>query len=532
MEIIYQEEFRSASQSGRNDRLVIHRRAGGANRALIIFVHGFGGSRYTTWGKFPQFLFADFPSGRHPELDLGFYEYRTAFRRLQFTRSIPVKQEAQVLADIVRDLKDYRKVIFIVHSMGGILAKAAIANLIGRNDPNARAALAKVVGLIMFGTPQAGSSWVPTWLAWLTNDTRVLVNHNDLLTDIDKVFGDHVASRVTDFRPDRLLIPIWGVLGAEDFWVGTFSGRLGMTSGQQKLVEGSHTEIVKPKHGQGDGYVWVRDRINECLSIDQSVLSQKQSRDPIGECLYTIEEHVSKIYEELWQAYRPVLQASGTVPLEADTVHALMEPINAFALSGPHRRRVLEALQQLRVLLQRNGSVQQLANSVDRFLGRLRDHEESDSCFMRSLTEELGSQGRVNDGTRAHIENWMKSVKRLCEDVVTAVGGVRGSQYQNLPFDKDKATRFAGRVERLIRNGQDLLSRESFMRGRGDGRSELVGWLTEAQQITEALPGGSNSYRTQLSKTLGLELDEGDVYKKAQSVYQIMRRLLESDELG
>ena len=73
MEIIYQEVFRPVSQSGRNDRLVIHRRAKGDDRALIIFVHGFGGNWYTTWGKFPQFLFADFLKERRPELGLGLY---------------------------------------------------------------------------------------------------------------------------------------------------------------------------------------------------------------------------------------------------------------------------------------------------------------------------------------------------------------------------------------------------------------------------------------------------------------------------
>ena len=530
MQVVYQEDFETASSAVRNDPLVIHRRSRGQDRAIIIFIHGFGGNRYTTWGKFPQFLFADFPKESRPELDLGFYEYRTAFRRLRFTRSITLKKEAGILADVIRDLGDYRKVILIVHSMGGILAKAAISNLIGRNDQNARTALARIVGVIMLATPQAGSSWIPPWLAWITNDTAVLANHNELLTDIDKVFEEHVVSRVSDFRPDRILIPTWVVLAAEDLWVGTFSARLGMASEQQKLVRGSHTEIVKPKDGQSDAYVWVRNRIKECLVFDRSSLAEKISSDPVEKCLYTIETHAGEIYEELWRAYRPVLLAGGTKGLEDSRLHVLMEPITAFALSGPHRREILNALQQLRVLLPENSSVEHLTSSVDRFLSELREHHKNDSCFMQTLSGELRTDGRVGDGTRAEIENWTKRVKLLCEDVVTPVARIRGSRHHDSKFDKEKAKKLGERISRLISSGQGLLSRWSFMRGRGNGRSEIIGWLTEARQVSAALPSELDSYRTELRKALGPELTEGDIYAKAQVIYEIMRQLRDAIE--
>jgi pimeloyl-ACP methyl ester carboxylesterase len=305
-----------------NEPLVIHRRTKGQDRAILIFIHGFGGNRYSTWGKFPEFLFVDFPKEFRPELDLGFYEYRTAFRRIRFTRSVTLKKEAGLLADLIRDLSDYRKVIFIVHSMGGILTKAAIRDLIGRNDPKARDALAKIVGLILMATPQAGSSWVPPFLSWLTNDTRVLANHNELLTDIDATFTEHVVSRINDYRADRILIPTWAVLAVEDLWVDIFSARLGLTAEQQKRVRGSHTEIVKPEHEQSDAYDWVRQRIKDCLAFDPSTLVRKVSTNPVNACVGAVEKHVGDIYEEMWQAYRHVLLASGTTGLEAKEVDA------------------------------------------------------------------------------------------------------------------------------------------------------------------------------------------------------------------
>jgi hypothetical protein len=44
MQVIYQEDFQTPAFSPfRNDPLVIHRRTRGQDRAIIIFVHGFGG---------------------------------------------------------------------------------------------------------------------------------------------------------------------------------------------------------------------------------------------------------------------------------------------------------------------------------------------------------------------------------------------------------------------------------------------------------------------------------------------------------
>src|SRR5436309_15616 len=82
--------------------LVIHQRSAKThNQALIIFVHGLGGSRYgkkATWGQFPTFVYEDFP-----ELDVGLYAYRTLFGRLKFWESVRLDTEAEVFAGIIRD---------------------------------------------------------------------------------------------------------------------------------------------------------------------------------------------------------------------------------------------------------------------------------------------------------------------------------------------------------------------------------------------------------------------------------------------
>jgi pimeloyl-ACP methyl ester carboxylesterase len=372
MQIIQQNAFeKPALPLFKNEPLVVHRRTEGHNRAIVIFVHGLGGNRYTTWGEFPTFLFDDFANQDKFALDLGFYEYRTAFRRLRITRSIKLVTEAAVLADIIRDLGDYQKIIFIVHSEGGILVKAAIANLVLRKDPRARTALTRIAALIMMATPQAGSLWIPRLFSWINEDTRVLAPHSALLTEIAATFNEHVVSRTADYRSDRTLIPTWMVKAAEDMWVDQFSAGLGLAKEQQKLVRGSHTEIVKPSHSGSDAYRWVRDRIVESLSLDLSKLTD-----------------------------------------------------------------------------------QALGNSVD---------------TERELIDQISL---------------------------------------------------------LVGSGGPMLDKLQFIQGNGHGRGVLIAWLTEARQITKILPDRLDSYKSELTTTMGPDLGGGNVYTKARTVYEIMCQLL------
>lgn len=523
MQIIQQSAFgKPTFPLFKNEPLVIHRCPGGGKRALVIFVHGLGGSRYTTWGEFPTFLFRDFATQDPLALDLGFYEYRTALGRLRITRSIKLQTEAAVLADILRDFGDYQKIFFVVHSLGGILVKAAIANLVLRRDQKAGAALNKIDALIMMATPQDGSLWVPPFLSWITEDTRALAPHGSLLTGIAATFNEHIVSRTKDYRSDRILIPTSMVKAAEDMWVDAFSAGLGLNSEQQKLVRGYHTEIVKPTHSGSDAYVWVRGRIQEGLSLDRARLVDESSCSSVDGCIDRLTRDVGKLYEELWQAYVPALQADQPGGIEAPKAVALLEPIDQFARSGPIRRSLLDALGQLRVLLQADVSTQALELSVGRFLDEVTRYH----CFRDSVFDELRAQGRVGDALRQEVLGWSNGVKRRSEDVIGTAAQIRASRQLDSAFTKEKEAELANHISVLLGAGEQMLGHLSFTRGRGDGRSELVGRLTEARQITLTLPGRLDSYKSELVKTIGLDLSEGDVYAKCKTVYEIMKRLL------
>ncbi len=256
------EEFRVLDDADvpADEPLVVHD-GGREPSRLVVFVHGLGGSRYGTWGDFPRFVFEDF---RDAGVAVGLYGYRTAAGRLRRSSSLDLEREATILADTVRDLPSTcQRVIIVAHSMGGLLAKAAIKSLIERHE---RGALARIAGLVLMATPQAGSLRVPSFLAWFSRDAAALEAHGDLVTRITEAFTDRVSQVPVPGDADRFVIPTWAVIAPADQWVDRLSAGLQIPSPRRKEVRGSHTSIVKPRDRTGSAYTFVRNALAECIT--------------------------------------------------------------------------------------------------------------------------------------------------------------------------------------------------------------------------------------------------------------------------
>lgn len=240
-----------------NEPLVVHQRTPDSqNCSLIIFVHGLRGSRYgeaPTWGDFPRFVFEDFP-----QLDVGLYRYKTALEK----DTIPLPDEAQVFSGILRDdLRQYKTIILVGHSMGGLLCKAVIAHLID----TARDTLKRIGGLFLLASPQLGSLRMPKFLSLFSSDAKALEPHGSFITAINDKFEDNLYLDEKIQAVDKTIIPTWGVRGTSDEWVDALSAGIGLSSMREKVIRGSHTDVVKPKSKTADPYPWVKERIEICL---------------------------------------------------------------------------------------------------------------------------------------------------------------------------------------------------------------------------------------------------------------------------
>lgn len=251
MRVVVQEKFERPAdwKALAEEALVVHRKSDERrNDDVLLFVHGLGGGRYSTWGGFPELLFTDMPA-----CDIALYSYRTLAGRLKFWRSVPFEQEARTLAGLVRE-SEYPHVLLVGHSMGGLLIKAVVRELVNTNQLEA---LGKVAGLLLMATPQAGSLRVPGFLSWLTVDTRALKAHGPLVRDTAQTFQDRIHAVEGEWMRDRFTLPVWAVEGSSDIWVDKLSSGLGLESRRKLSVRGSHTSIVKPTTAADDAYRFV-----------------------------------------------------------------------------------------------------------------------------------------------------------------------------------------------------------------------------------------------------------------------------------
>lgn len=148
---LFPSSFQEPSADDDAPLFIYVRGKGTANEVLAIFVHGLGGRRYgkkATWGHFPKFIYEDLPN-----VDVGLYAYRTLFKRFKIFDSVSLDVEAEVFAGILRENANYKTVILLGHSLGGLLCKAVISRCATTNQPEI---LSRIGGLFLMATPRQG----------------------------------------------------------------------------------------------------------------------------------------------------------------------------------------------------------------------------------------------------------------------------------------------------------------------------------------------------------------------------------------
>ncbi|KAH8202390.1 hypothetical protein TruAng_003463 [Truncatella angustata] len=135
----------------------------------ICFVHGITGNRDTTWtapGRAiawpPDFLPAKLPEARL--LTFGYDAY--IVQKTVASSNRLVDHAANLLNDLTNERSSpdasRRRIIFVAHSLGGLVCKEAI--LQSRNNPEVhlRRVFDSVIGIAFMGTPHKGS-WMADW---------------------------------------------------------------------------------------------------------------------------------------------------------------------------------------------------------------------------------------------------------------------------------------------------------------------------------------------------------------------------------
>lgn len=166
-------------------------RSPGAPTVDICFIHGLTGNRDTTWtahgesDPWPKLLLAaKLPNARLLTYGYDAYVLR---KRIVSSRNRLIDHAKNLLNDLTdnREVEDAvsRPLIFVVHSMGGLICKEAVQQSRDNPDLHRQDLFKSVKGIVFIGTPHQGS-WMASWASIPASAVGLLKSTNKSLLEI------------------------------------------------------------------------------------------------------------------------------------------------------------------------------------------------------------------------------------------------------------------------------------------------------------------------------------------------------------
>ena len=232
------------------------------DRAAVVFIHGYTGARETwTSGQayWPALLAGD--SDLKDRLDI----YSVVYDSFLFSGP-PIRE---VVADLGKELdalmvqKRYAKVIFICHSLGGIIARQYLLHVKNRYG---HTALGRFRLVITLGTPMQGSSLVRlAELASSNEQLRVLgpIRTNDYLQLLIDTVRDFTAKH--EGCPSLKVFAAYEELGVTGVGIVVDKESATLDASEVKGFNRDHISLPKPAGTSDEVYVWAKRSMVDCL---------------------------------------------------------------------------------------------------------------------------------------------------------------------------------------------------------------------------------------------------------------------------
>ena len=274
-----------------------------AHRALdIVFIHGLGGDSWTTWMAdkddiqtfWPNWLAEDFPQAGL--WTLGYAASGSKWKE----ESMPLADRGnQVLDLLANDGIGERPLVFITHSMGGIVAKQILRHAESFGVRRWEAIAQQAVGLAFIATPHSGAHIANfaelASAVYRTNEhVKELAAHDPRLRELHGWFlhyqsKHHVICRTyCEKREIRPEIPLLGIKLLKGVLVVNETSAEPNIPGERAIpLDEDHVSICKPTTREALLYKGVLRLLNECLMANNrplpSLLQTDAASDPASQ---------------------------------------------------------------------------------------------------------------------------------------------------------------------------------------------------------------------------------------------------------
>jgi pimeloyl-ACP methyl ester carboxylesterase len=253
---------------GQNLRLEPSEKNLSTARADIVFVHGLAGDRIATWQRDPNNTATYWPDWiveDSPYLAVWNFGYDAQRFGGSEARAMPLEQRALSAIDFLASGElGLRPIVFVAHSLGGLLVKQLLRAALEGPDLWKRFARA-VTGIVFIATPHAGSRLADAAsaqrnLLGASTATVDLVANSPKLLELREWFAEYanssglLAVSYMETRKDPILQRI--IVSAESSWAGV---------GRTIAIDEDHINIARPLSRTQPPYPAIMAKLREWL---------------------------------------------------------------------------------------------------------------------------------------------------------------------------------------------------------------------------------------------------------------------------
>jgi hypothetical protein len=260
-----------------------------APTADVIFVHGLGGHWKHSWmsdKKDEATFWPKWVSSHIPNAKVWSLEYPSSLTRWGNSgKGMDLPERALQILDYMESSKfGDRPIVFIAHSLGGLLIKKILHLAKGLGKPGTSKAnvIEQTRGVMFFATPHHGSNLARLAIALrLLGFSRVVGNLKGGCSNLDELGNWYKANvenlniRTASYRENKKF-RCW-------FWVvSPVHADPGVATCQTIAIDANHFDVCKPQSQKNPVFVGAIKFITDCLSV---TLSSEPSSHPQDEPL-------------------------------------------------------------------------------------------------------------------------------------------------------------------------------------------------------------------------------------------------------
>ncbi|WP_287355879.1 FxSxx-COOH system tetratricopeptide repeat protein [Moorena sp. SIO3B2] len=242
----------------------------------VVFVHGLGGDPRGTWHH--QHAINDdnfWPVWLGKEqlcLNIWSFGYDAKATKWQSNGSMPLFDQASNLLDWLNSCDlGKRPLVFITHSMGGLLVKKMLSS--ANNFDNYKGIIEQTKGIVFLATPHTGAHLANLIdnigvFARTTVSVEELKAHDSQLRELNEWYRENVRSLEIATKVYYETQPVKGILVVDED-----SANPGIEGVKPVAIPKHHIDLCKPDSQNSLVYLGVKKFIEECLKKKQITLN-------------------------------------------------------------------------------------------------------------------------------------------------------------------------------------------------------------------------------------------------------------------